>query len=159
MLTLKSLKSHPVFLMIVVTTIALFTASSARHALFQSTAFDLAIFDQAIYLISQNQTPFSSLMAINIWGDNAAFIFYPLALLYKIYPDVHWLLLVQAVSLALGASPGWSLARQAGLNNSISWAIACIYLLYPLVFNVNLFDFHPEVIALPALLAAILARG
>ena len=157
MVTLKSLKSHPVFLMIVVTAIVLFTASSARHALFQSTAFDLAIFDQAIYLISQNQTPFSSLMAINIWGDHAAFIFYPLALLYKIYPDVHWLLLVQAVSLALGAWPSWSLARQAGLNNSISWAIACIYLLYPLVFNVNLFDFHPEVIALPALLAAILA--
>jgi len=157
MVTLKSLKSHPVFLMIVVTTIVLFTASSARHALFQSTAFDLAIFDQAIYLISQNKTPFSSLMAINIWGDHAAFIFYPLALLYKIYPDVQWLLLVQAVSLALGAWPSWSLARQAGLNNSISWAIACIYLLYPLVFNVNLFDFHPEVIALPALLAAILA--
>src|SRR4028119_1056026 len=157
MLTLKSLKSHPVFLMIVVTTIVLFTASSARHALFQSTVFDLAIFDQAIYLISQNQTPFSSLIAINIWGDHASFIFYPLALLYKIYPDVHWLLLVQAVSLALGAWPSWSLARQAGLNNSISWAIACMYLLYPLVFNVNLFDFHPEVIALPALLAAILA--
>jgi len=157
MLTLKPLKSHPVFLMIGVATIVLFTASSARHALFHSTAFDLAIFDQAIYLISQNQTPFSSLMAINIWGDHAAFIFYPLALLYKIYPDVHWLLLVQAVSLALGAWPSWSLARQAGLNNSISWAIACIYLLYPLVFNVNLFDFHPEVIALPALLAAILA--
>ncbi|MEG4406153.1 DUF2079 domain-containing protein [Microcoleus sp. MON2_D5] len=157
MLTLKSLKSHPVFLMIVVTTLVLLAASSARHALFQSTAFDLAIFDQAIYLISQNQTPFSSFMAINIWGDHAAFIFYPLALLYKIYPDVHWLFLVQAVSLALGAWPSWSLARQAGLNNSISWAIACIYLLYPLVFNVNLFDFHPEVIALPALLAAILA--
>ncbi|WP_332984394.1 hypothetical protein [Microcoleus sp. A003_D6] len=33
-------------------------------------------------------------------GDRAAFIFYPLALLYKIYPDVHWLLLVQAVALA-----------------------------------------------------------
>ena len=157
MVTLKSLKYHPVFLMIVVTTIVLFTASSARHALFQSTAFDLAIFDQGIYLLSQNQTPFSSLMAINIWGDHAAFIFYPLALLYKIYPDVRWLFLVQAVALALGAWPSWSLARQAGLNNSISWAIACIYLLYPLVFNVNLFDFHPEVIALPALLAAILA--
>ncbi|UNU21244.1 DUF2079 domain-containing protein [Microcoleus vaginatus PCC 9802] len=143
--------------MIVVTTIVLFTASSARHALFHSTAFDLAIFDQAIYLISQNQTPFSSLIAINIWGDHAAFIFYPLALLYKIYPDVHWLFLVQAVSLALGAWPTWSLARQAGLNERKAIAISALYLLYPAVFNVNLFDFHPEVIALPALLAAILA--
>ena len=157
MLTLKSLKSHPVFLMIVVATLILFAASSARHALFHSTAFDLAIFDQAIYLISQNQTPFSSLMAINILGDHAAFIFYPLALLYKIYPDVHWLLFVQAISLALGAWPSWSLARQAGLNEQKSIAVAAVYLLYPAVFNVNLFDFHPEVIALPALLAAILA--
>lgn len=157
MLTLKTLKSHPVFLMIVVTTIVLFAASSARHALFHSTAYDLAIFDQAIYLISQNQTPFSSLMAINILGDHTAFIFYPLALLYKIYPDVHWLLFVQAISLALGAWPSWSLARQAGLNERKSIAVAAVYLLYPVVFNVNLFDFHPEVIALPAILAAILA--
>ncbi|WP_228042376.1 MULTISPECIES: DUF2079 domain-containing protein [unclassified Tychonema] len=157
MLTLKSAKFHPVFLMIVVTTIILFIASSARHALFHSTAFDLAIFDQAIYLISQNQTPFSSLMGINILGDHTAFIFYPLALLYKIYPDVHWLLFVQAVSLALGAWPCWSLARQAGLNESKAIAIAAVYLLYPAVFNVNLFDFHPEVIAVPAILAAILA--
>jgi len=157
MLTLKSAKFHPVFLMIVVTTIILFIASSVRHALFHSTAYDLAIFDQAIYLISQNQTPFSSLMGINILGDHTAFIFYPLALLYKIYPDVHWLLFVQALALALGAWPSWSLARQAGLNEPRAIAIAAVYLLYPAVFNVNLFDFHPEVIALPAILAAILA--
>jgi uncharacterized membrane protein len=157
MLTLKSLKTHPVFLMIVATTIVLFASSSARHALFHSTAYDLAIFDQAVYLISQNQTPFSSLMAVNILGDHTAFIFYPLALLYKIYPDVHWLLFVQAISLALGAWPSWSLARQAGLNERKSMAVAAVYLLYPAVFNVNLFDFHPEVIAVPAFLAAIVA--
>lgn len=135
----------------------LFLCSSLRHALFQSTAFDLGIFDQAIYLISQNQTPFSSLMQMHILGDHAAVIYYPLALLYKIYPDVHWLFLVQAVALSLGALPSWSLARLAGLTRSQSRAIAFMYLLYPVVFNINLFDFHPEVIALPALLAAILA--
>jgi len=70
---------------------------------------------------------------------------------------VHWLLLVQAVALSLGAWPSWSLARLAGLNQEQSRAIALIYLLYPVVFNINLFDFHPEVIALPALLVAILA--
>ncbi|MBE9163948.1 DUF2079 domain-containing protein [Tychonema sp. LEGE 06208] len=134
-----------------------FFCSSLRHALFQSTAFDLGIFDQAIYSISQNQTPFSSLMEMHILGDHAAVIYYPLALLYKIYPDVHWLLLVQAVALSLGALPSWSLARLGGLNQEQSRAIAIIYLLYPVVFNINLFDFHPEVIALPAILAAILA--
>jgi uncharacterized membrane protein len=157
MLTLKLLKFHPLFSIVVATTAILFTASSARHALFHSTAFDLAIFDQAIYLISQNQTPFSSLMSIDILGDHAALIFYPLALLYKIYPDVHWLFLVQAISLAIGAWPSWSLARQAGLNPENAMTVAAVYLLYPAVFNVNLFDFHSEVIAMPAILAAILA--
>ncbi len=142
---------------IVIAATIFFACSSLRHTLFQSTAFDLGIFDQAIYLLSQNQTPFSSLMGIHILGDHAAVIYYPLALLYKIYPDVHWLLLVQAVALSVGAWPSWSLARLAGLNQEQSRAIAFIYLLYPVIFNINLFDFHPEVIALPALLAAILA--
>ncbi|MGL5066136.1 MAG: DUF2079 domain-containing protein, partial [Microcoleus sp.] len=157
MLTLKSIKIHPLFVTIVLTAIIFFVASSVRHALFHSTAFDLAIFDRAIYLISQNQTPFCSLMGINILGDHAALIFYPLALFYKIYPDVHWLFLVQAISLAIGAWPSWSLARQAGLNETNAFAVAAVYLLYPAVFNVNLFDFHSEVIAMPAILAAILA--
>lgn len=43
------------------------------------------------------------------------------------------------------------------MGQSLSIAIALAYLLYPVIFNVNLFDFHPEVMALPALLGAILA--
>ncbi|MEG3850210.1 DUF2079 domain-containing protein [Microcoleus sp. herbarium19] len=160
----KHLKYDPVILplakpskRIALFSLILFLCSSIRHALFESNAFELGIYDQVAYLIGQGQTPFSSFLEIHHMGNHAAWVMYPLGLLYKIYPDVHWLLLVQAVALSLGALPSWSLARQAGLNNSISGAIACIYLLYPLVFNVNLFDFHPEVIALPALLAAILA--
>ncbi|MFM9267791.1 DUF2079 domain-containing protein [Tychonema sp. BBK16] len=155
----KSRSRPPSSLLIAIAIFAtiLFLSSSLRHALFQSTAFDLGIFDQAIYLISQNQTPFSSLMQMHILGDHAAVIYYPLALLYKIHPDVHWLFLVQAIALSLGALPSWSLARLAGLTRSQSRAIAFMYLLYPVVFNINLFDFHPEVIALPAILAAILA--
>jgi uncharacterized membrane protein len=153
----KDGKSNRVIWVVALFFLIFLFASSARHALLQSNAFELGIYDQVAYLISQGQTPFSSFLDIHHMGNHAAWVMYPVALLYKIYPDVHWLLLVQAVSLALGALPSWSLARQAGLNHSISWAIACTYLLYPLVFNVNLFDFHPEVIALPALLAAILA--
>ncbi len=151
------LKYHPVIWQIAIFALIFFLCSSVRHALLESNAFELGIYDQVAYLISQGQTPFSSFLEIHHLGNHAAGVMYPVAWLYKIYPDVHWLLLVQAVALASGAWPVWSLASQAGLKNSIAWAIACIYLFYPLVFNVNLFDFHPEVIALPALLAAILA--
>lgn len=153
----KYFKSNPVIWAIAIFSLIFFLYSSARHALFESNAFELGIYDQVAYLIGQGQTPFSSFLEIHHMGNHAAWVMYPVGLLYKIYPDVHWLLLVQAISLALGALPTWSLARQAGLNNSISGAIALVYLFYPLVFNVNLFDFHPEVIALPALIAAILA--
>ncbi|MEG3877245.1 DUF2079 domain-containing protein [Microcoleus sp. herbarium7] len=134
-----------------------FLCSSWRHALFQSTAWDLGIFDQVIYLISQGKPPISSFLGFHIMGDHASWIFYILALLYKIYPDVHWLLAVQAVALSAGAFPVWSLANLAGLNRQKSATMAAVYLLYPVVFNINLFDFHPEVIALPAILWAVLA--
>ena len=153
----KIFKPHPLGWMIGATALILFACSSLRHALFQSNAWDLGIFDNAVYLISQGQQPFVAFRGLHILGDHAAWILYPLALLYKIYPDVHWLFAVQAISLALAALPTWQLARQAGLKETQATAMAVVYLLYPLIFNVNLFDFHPEVIALPAILGAILA--
>ncbi len=143
--------------MIGVSALIFFVFSSIRHAMFHTGAFDLGIYDQVVYLISQGQPPISSFLGFHHLGNHAAFSVYPLGLLYKIYPDVHWLFAVQAVALALGAWPTWSLARQAGLKQSQALAIAAVYLLYPVVSNVNLFDFHPEVMALPVLLGAILA--
>jgi uncharacterized membrane protein len=143
--------------MIGVGALILFASSGLRHELFNSGAWDLGIFDQAVYLISQGQPPISSFLGFHILGDHAAWILYPLALLYKIYPSVYWLFAVQSVSLALGALPTWYLARQAGLKESQAVAMVAVYLLYPVVYNANLFDFHPDAIAIPALLAAVLA--
>ncbi|MCA1994969.1 MAG: DUF2079 domain-containing protein [Coleofasciculus sp. S288] len=154
---IRQLKINSLTWMIGGSSLLLFVCSSIRHALFESSAWDLGIFDQAVYLISQGKPPISSFIEFHILGDHAAWVFYPLALLYKIYPDVHWLFAVQAIALSLGALPTWYLARQAGLKEAQATTMAVVYLLYPLIFNVNLFDFHPEVMALPALLGAILA--
>ncbi|MBM0743071.1 DUF2079 domain-containing protein [Phormidium sp. CLA17] len=140
---------------------AIFLASSTlRHGLFHSNAWDLGIFDQPLYLLSRGLPPISSIIGVHILGDHAAWIFYPLAGLYWLYPNVHWLFAVQALSLALGVLPTYHLAKQAGLREQQALAIATAYLLYPLIFNLNLFDFHPEVIALPLILTAVwLARA
>lgn len=153
----KLISSHPLLWIIGVSALILFGCSVLRHELFQSNAYDLGIFDQAIYLMSQAQSPISSFLDFHILGDHAAWIFYLLALFYKIYPSVYWLFAVQAVALALAALPTWHLARHADLTAGQAIAVAVVYLLYPLVFNINLFDFHPEVIAVPALLGAVLA--
>ncbi|MBO3462165.1 MAG: DUF2079 domain-containing protein [Aetokthonos hydrillicola CCALA 1050] len=146
--------------MVAGSSLILFICSSVRHFLFQSTALDLAIFDQAVYLISIGEQPISSIIDFHILGDHAAWILYPLAALYKIYPSVYWLLAVQSVALAIAALPIWLLARQAELKDNQAFIITSAYLLYPLVFNINLFDFHPDVLAVPALLMAVWsARG
>ncbi len=141
--------------MVTASTLILAIASSVRHGLLQSNAWDLGIFDQPLYLLSQGLPPISTIINIHILGDHAAWIFYPLSVLYRLVPAVHWLLAVQAIALAVGAIPTWYLAQQAGLKQAQANAMAAVYLLYPLIFNLNLFDFHPEVIALPLMLTAI----
>ena len=149
-------ESKAIIWMVAIAALILFLCSSLKHGLFQSTAWDLGIFDQAVYLIAQGEAPISSFTEFHILGDHAAFILYPIALLYKVFADVHWLLAIQSIALSLGALPTYYLAQQAGLKTSQSLTLAAVYLLYPLVFNLNLFDFHPEVIALPAIFAAVL---
>jgi uncharacterized membrane protein len=154
---IKAFHSYSLNLAIIVTIIIFFISSSLRHLMFRSTGYDLGIFDQVLYLISQGQSSFSSILDFHILGDHAAFIFYVLAFFYKIYPSVYWLFAIQAISLAIGAIPTKYLALNAGLKESQANTIALAYLLYPVVFNLNLFDFHPDVFALPAFIWAILA--
>ncbi len=152
----KNLVLYPVSCLVVVWTGLLFLASSLRHLLFHSNALDLGFFDQILYLLSQGLPPITTIQDLHWLGDHAAFIFYPIAFFYKLYPTVYWLFLIQALSLSLGAFPAYHLALQDQLSKAQSQAIAIVYLLYPLVFNLNLFDFHSEVIALPLFLWAIL---
>lgn len=69
--------------LVIIGTLILFISSSLRHLLFKSTALDLAVFDQWVYLISQNLPPISSFFGFHVIGDHAAFILYPISLLYK----------------------------------------------------------------------------
>jgi len=144
-----------IFWVILLLSTILFGCSSLKHLLFQSTAWDLGIFDQAVYLISQDQSPISSFTNFHILGDHGALILYPLSLLYRLFPSVYWLLLVQAIALSISVHPLWCLALERGLAVNRAWLIVVIYFCYPLIFNLNLFDFHPEVIALPAICWAI----
>jgi uncharacterized membrane protein len=139
-----------------ISALILFTASILRHELFNSSG-DLAFFDQTVYLISQAKLPFSSVLGFHVLADHAAWILYPIALLYKIYPSVYWLFVVQSVALSLGAFVTYLLALQAGLKENQAIAMVAVYLLYPVVYNSNLCDFHPDTLAVPALLIAVLA--
>ncbi len=150
-------KSYPVTSGIVAASLLFFSCSSVRHWLYRSHGYDLGWFDQAVYLISTGQNPIVSFSGFHILGDHAAIVFYPLAIFYKIYPDVHWLFAIQSIALAGAGWPLYYLALQSGLNRQRATTLVFAYLLYPLVFNKNLFDFHPEAMAVPGFIIAVLA--
>jgi uncharacterized membrane protein len=144
-------------LCIAASAVSLFICSMLRHNMMRSGAFDLGFFDQAVYLISQGKTPISSLHGFHVIADHASLILYPLALFYLIWADPHMLLIIQALALAGGAWPVFRLGKHAGLSDRLALGIAGSYLMFPLVLTSNLFDFHPDVLVVPALLWAVLA--
>ena len=148
----------PLTKLITFATLVLMITSSLRHALFQTGALDLALFDQWIYLLSRDLPPISSFFRFHILGDHAAFILYPVSFFYRLFPDIHWLFLIQAFALAMGAVPIYALGVQLGLSSRDCKAITLCYIFYPAVFNINFYaDFRPETIAVPAMLWAVWA--
>jgi uncharacterized membrane protein len=153
----RSLDLYPIVLA-VVASMLFFMFASFRLAVFRAGR-DLGFFDQLLYLTSQGLPPVSSLLeGVHLIGDHGALILYPISLLYVIYPDVHWLLAVQAIALTSGAIPVYALSLSNGLSVGYARAVATSYILYPALFNINFYtEFRPETIAVPALLWAIRA--
>ena len=142
-------------ILVVISSLILFVCSSMRHALLQSGAFDLGIYDQVAYLMSRGLSPVSSFLGFHHMGNHAAYSFYLVGVLYRIWTNVHWLFLIQAIALASALIPVFRLAVQAGIPENQALTLSYVYLLYPLIFNLNLYDFHPEVMALPCIFWAI----
>jgi uncharacterized membrane protein len=130
-------------------------ALALRHLWFQTSAWDLAIFDQAVHLIGQGLPAQSSLLGHHILADHGAFVLYPLGWLSRLIPSPALLFLVQSAALAAAVFPLAALARWRGLSRSATAASLAMLLLYPVVFNTAIFDFHPETLAFPLVMQAL----
>jgi uncharacterized membrane protein len=116
--------------------------------------FDLAIFAHALDGVLHGSL-FESIRGMNWLGDHSSLILFPLAPLYAPFRDARMLLVLQSVALAAGAWPVYRLARN---ELEREWAAVCcaaLYLMYPALQYSNLFEFHPETLATPALLFAL----
>ena len=132
--------------------------AALKHHLLQSSGWDLGIYDQVAWQMSQGLEPRSTLITLHHMGNHGAWLFYAIAPLYWLTPSVHWLFFTQALGLILTAWPLWHLSVQAGLKPRERWLICGLWWLQPVVFNVNLFDFHPETWAMPLLALAVWAN-
>mgnify|MGYP001284612340 CR=1 FL=1 len=146
----KIQKKENIFFLISFSILSL--ASSIRHFWFHSSSWDLGIFDQAIYLISQGQEPYSTLLGFHILGDHGALVLYPLGIIYKYFSSTYFLFFVQSFALSVSIYPLSRLSKNLNLSNISTITSYLAFLLYPIIFNVNIFDFHPEVLAFPIVL-------
>lgn len=117
---------------------------------------DLASYKQAAWHVRSGRSPFLTIPGAHLTALNGALAFYPIALLTRFFPLAHTLLVVQSAALALGVLPLWKIVRQVvPLRVGTAAAVVAAYCIYPPVQNLNLADFHPVALALPALMAAL----
>jgi len=126
-----------------------FCLSLGRHLAYESSSHDLGIFAQASWQICAGHSPVSSYLGVHILADHASFFLYFLSPLYCLFDSPIVLLFVQSASIALGCIPLALIGRRKGLVNSQVIALLLSYAIYPVVINITLFDFHPDVIAVP----------
>ncbi len=119
---------------------------------------DLSIYNQAAWLIREGREPLITIGSdgpTNLLAHQAAFLFYPMLAITYVVPIVPALLMLQSAALALGVVPLWRVSRRfVNLRVGAATVLLAVYALYPTLHNLNLDGFHPEVVAVPGLIAA-----
>ena len=137
-----------------------------RHATWNSTAFDLAVFDQVYWNATQGRF-FESTLDRGVCGPSSFLgghlSLLPVALfpLYAVVPRAETLVLLQAAAIGLGAWPVYVLAKERLRAGAERLAFVLSYLLIAPLSWMALFDFHEIPFAIPLLGWALVfvARG
>ena len=118
------------------------------HDSFETSAYDLGVFQQALWLISQFGDQFNTVRGMHSHGDHFRPIDYLFIPLYFLKPSIHWAFLAQSLSVGLGALVLFRIAqRQLPAMRWVAPAFALIYLLNPVVHNPLVWQYHPLVLA------------
>ena len=151
-LKLKLLEQKPniqIYLLIIIYTIVCSYISILKHNAFLSSAWDLGIFEQAIWsTVNRGELFWYCIdLPINPSGSFFGIHFSPILFLvlpvYRAFQTTETLLVLQSFLIALGALPlYWIVGKD--VNRRAALIFAAVYLLYPPLHGVNLFDFHPH---------------
>ena len=126
-------------------------ATVLKHDVFQSYAWDLGTFNQALYTTLYNGKLFyyTPELFLNPTGSYFAQHFSPMLFLvlpvYALSPSPTTLLIFKSFILALGALPLYLLAKELLKSNKAGFILAIVYLLYPGLQAANWFDFQPQI--------------
>lgn len=119
-----------------------------------SGAFDLGLFDQGVWLLSEGRAPELTILPENLFGDHLSPILVAYAPLYRLHASPLWLVGSQVLALAATVLPMRSLARDLGAPPA--WATIAVCASAP-VHMASLYDFHPVVLTVPVVTWGIVA--
>ena len=116
-----------------------------RHASFNSTSFDLGIYDQVVWNTLHGRVFFYTttgqpLLHLSNHFDPILLLVAPF---YLIYSGPEMLLFLQAAAIGLGGLPVFWLAREKLESDLAGISLLLAYLLFPTLEVVTLWDFHP----------------
>jgi uncharacterized membrane protein len=138
--------------------------SVLRYVTFKATAFDLGNMDQVLWNTIHGRPFQFTNEAIDWYGPpnrlavHVEPILLPISLLYAIHADPRVLLIFQTLVLAAGAPPVFLLCRRyLPAWPMLAAVMSGAYLVSPALLGINIFDFHPDSLATPLLLYALLA--
>jgi uncharacterized membrane protein len=125
--------------------------------------FDLAIFDQGLWLLTHFHIPFVTVMGRNLFGDHTQFILLLFAPFYRLFPEPQGLLMLQVLAIAGASIPIYLLAQKLIRNTVIATLLVAAYLMNPALEQGNMQQFHPEALQVLiisiAIYAAVESRG
>jgi len=135
-----------------------------RYQAFEARALDMGNLHQAIwntahgswFRMTNQEAGLTSRLSMHVEP-----ILLPIAGIYRLFPGVETLFILQATVVALGAVPLFALARRLRLGDWPALAFGVAYLLNPTVQAANWLEFHPVTLAPTFLMAAfyfLLAR-
>ena len=125
-----------------------FSISSLRHYYLQSGVYDLGVFTQWSYLISQGQLWEPSSLTDYIkpaLGDHFSLLLIPMGLLFNLWPSAYCLLLVQSLGLGIFSATVFSEITLPVKSKALKGALFLLTVFNPYIINSALNDFHPEV--------------
>jgi uncharacterized membrane protein len=130
----------------------------ARWATLQSSALDLAYFDQVVWMAAQGHGFTSSFAPYPFFGQHFSPALALLVPLYWIDPSPVWLLGVQSLALGAAVVPLYVLAR-TWLDHRSSMVACIAYIAQLFVLRAVGYDFHTEALAVPFVFLAVLGAA
>ena len=124
-----------------------------KHLSFNTSALDLGLFDQMMWTTLNGRFFYISILNSSQFSQHMSPLLLLILPIYAIFQTPITLLIIQTISIGLGAFPLYLIAREK-LDEKGALIISGCYLLYPPLEYANMFDFHMESLGILLLITA-----